>query len=211
MLNVPPRLILSKLAFGPTEADLVELARLGAEPWLKRQLAAPAHDGLERRLAGIKWRLRYRRQPPASAATGPRAAAPDAVQVASAAGKPIEPTAFIDVDVERSVGVLARSLPEHWQLIADNEPGQERQFLRTATAIATLVRAVHSPWQLREVMVDFWHNHFNVNALGEPNIAVALPSYDRDVIRAHALGNFRAMLEAVAQSAAMQIYLNNRS
>jgi hypothetical protein len=64
---------------------------------------------------------------------------------------------------------------------------------------------------LREVLVDFWHNHFNVNAVGENLIAVALPTYDRDVIRRHALGNFRAILEAVATSAAMQIYLNNRS
>ena len=70
---------------------------------------------------------------------------------------------------------------------------------------------MHSRWQLREVLVDFWHNHFNVNAVGDNLIAVALPTYDNDVIRRHALGNFREMLEAVAKSAAMQIYLNNRS
>ncbi len=40
---------------------------------------------------------------------------------------------------------------------------------------------------------------------------LALPSYDRDVIRPHALGNFRVFLEAVATSAAMQYYLSNRS
>ncbi len=88
---------------------------------------------------------------------------------------------------------------------------QERSFLRTAVACATAIRAVHSRWQLREVLVDFWHNHFNVNAVGENLVAVALPTYDGEVIRRHALGNFREMLEAVAKSAAMQIYLNNRS
>ena len=38
-----------------------------------------------------------------------------------------------------------------------------------------------------------------------------LPSYDRDAIRAHALGNFRDLLEAVAQSPAMLVYLSNAS
>jgi uncharacterized protein (DUF1800 family) len=59
-------------------------------------------------------------------------------------------------------------------------------------------------------MVDFWHNHFNVYAMDSP-ISVALPTYDRDVIRAHCFGNFRVFLEAVASSTAMLYYLNNRS
>ena len=77
-------------------------------------------------------------------------------------------------------------------------------------AAATLLRAIHSRWQLREVLVDFWHNHFNVNAAGDQAVNVALPAYDR-VIRSHALGNFREFLEAVATSPAMLVYLNNRS
>ncbi len=90
-------------------------------------------------------------------------------------------------------------------------PGQERNFFRTAVVCATTIRAVHSRWQLREVLTDFWHNHFNVSAVADNLIAVVLPTYDGDVIRRHALGNFRELLEAVAKSAAMQIYLNNRS
>ena len=38
---------------------------------------------------------------------------------------------------------------------------------------------------------------------------MVLVHYDRDVIRANMLGNFRTMLEQVAQSAAMQLYLDN--
>ena len=76
--------------------------------------------------------------------------------------------------------------------------------------VATWVRAVHSKWQLREVLADFWHNHFNVNAEHDDGrIAAMFPAYDRDVIRKHALGNFRQFLEAVAQSRAMLAYLNN--
>jgi len=60
-------------------------------------------------------------------------------------------------------------------------------------------------------MCGFWHYHFNVDALGSEAIGVALPAYDRDVIRRHCFGNFREMLEAAATSTAMQYYLSNRS
>jgi uncharacterized protein (DUF1800 family) len=74
--------------------------------------------------------------------------------------------------------------------------------------LATWTRAVHSERQLFEVLVDFWHNHFNVYAW-EFLEAPVWVHYDRDVIRAHALGNFRQMLEAVAKSPAMLVYLDN--
>jgi len=28
---------------------------------------------------------------------------------------------------------------------------------------ATIIRACYSKWQVREMLVDFWHNHFNIN------------------------------------------------
>ncbi len=74
--------------------------------------------------------------------------------------------------------------------------------------MATLLRSVHSKWQLREMLAEFWHNHFSVNAEKDESVLLALPSYDRDVIRANALGNFRVMLQGVAQSAAMSYYLD---
>lgn len=76
------------------------------------------------------------------------------------------------------------------------------------TILATFVRAVHSRRQLLEVLADFWHNHFNVFAFPWEAAAV-WPYYDREVIRGHVLGNFRAMLEAVASSTAMLYYLDN--
>ena len=194
MLVIDPRVMLTKLGFGPTEAELREIESLGEEKWLARQLAPGSDDGCDARIDAIHWRLKY--QVPAPGANP-----------AIAGSTPI----MLDVDEDRPVAGIKRPLEQHWQIIAQNLPGQERSFLRTAICAATLVRAIHSPWQLKELLVDFWHNHFNVNAVGDPNIAVALPSYDRDVIRMHALGNFRTMLEAVATSAAMQIYLNNRS
>lgn len=71
-----------------------------------------------------------------------------------------------------------------------------------------LLRAVYSRRQLYEVMVDFWINHFNVFAAkGADRWLVT--SYDRDTIRPRALGRFRDLLLATAQSPAMLFYLDN--
>ncbi|HZI20336.1 MAG TPA: DUF1800 domain-containing protein [Pyrinomonadaceae bacterium] len=71
-----------------------------------------------------------------------------------------------------------------------------------------VVRAVYSERQLQEVMVDFWTNHFNVFAQKGADRWL-LTSYDRDVIRPNALGDFRRLLEATAKSPAMLFYLDN--
>lgn len=71
-----------------------------------------------------------------------------------------------------------------------------------------VLRAVYSERQLQEVMVDFWQNHFNVFA-GKAAVRWYIPSYERDVIRKHALGNFRDLLVGTAQHPAMLFYLDN--
>ncbi len=76
------------------------------------------------------------------------------------------------------------------------------------TTLMTLLRAVYSERQLFEVMVDFWHNHFSIYGW-EFYEAPTWVHYDRDVIRANALGNFRTLLEAVAKSTPMLFYLDN--
>lgn len=75
---------------------------------------------------------------------------------------------------------------------------------------ATLLRAVYSRWQLREVLVDFWSNHFNVYARKYP-CAYLKVGDDRDVIRRHALGKFHDLLGASAHSPAMLTYLDNQA
>lgn len=94
----------------------------------------------------------------------------------------------------------------------DLHPKRDENKLRQQpvreTEIATWLKIVYSRRQLREVLVDFWHNHFNV--FGWDNqIAPVFAHYDRDVIRKHALGNFRQLLGAVARSPAMLFYLDN--
>ncbi|MDH3493504.1 MAG: DUF1800 domain-containing protein [Acidobacteriota bacterium] len=71
-----------------------------------------------------------------------------------------------------------------------------------------IIRAAYSERQLEEVMVDFWANHFNVYSQ-KAATRWYIPSYERDVIRKHALGNFRDLVTATAQHPAMLFYLDN--
>lgn len=75
-------------------------------------------------------------------------------------------------------------------------------------AAAKLMRAVSCEAQLREVMTDFWFNHFNVDARKGPLKWLFMP-YERDVIAPRAMGRFRDLLGAVAHSPAMLVYLDN--
>jgi uncharacterized protein (DUF1800 family) len=73
---------------------------------------------------------------------------------------------------------------------------------------ARLLRAVGSPHQLREVMVDFWFNHFNVFS-GKGPIRLWTGAYEAQAIRPYALGRFRDLLGATAHHPAMLFYLDN--
>ena len=75
---------------------------------------------------------------------------------------------------------------------------------------AAILRAVYSRKQLVEVLADFWHNHFNIFFWQDDGVPL-LVSYNRDVLRKHMLGNFRQMLEAVAQHPSMLYYLNQNN
>ncbi len=73
---------------------------------------------------------------------------------------------------------------------------------------AKILRAAYSERQLDEVMTDFWFNHFNV-FIGKGADRYLINSYERDVIRPHALGKFKDLLVATAKSPAMLFYLDN--
>lgn len=116
----------------------------------------------------------------------------------------------------RGYTTLHKSMAQLWSDHVRDRDNQgldaypQRYYPCAETECAKILRATYSRRQLYEVMVDFWHNHFNV--LGwEFNIAPLFVHYDRDVIRPRALGNFRAMLEEVAKAPAMLQFLDNRS
>ncbi|MBI4750802.1 MAG: DUF1800 domain-containing protein [Acidobacteria bacterium] len=75
---------------------------------------------------------------------------------------------------------------------------------------ATVLRAVYSERQLLERMVEFWSDHFNIH--GQKGSCGQLKVVDdREVIRRHALGNFRDLLRASATSPAMLVYLDGNA
>jgi uncharacterized protein (DUF1800 family) len=105
-------------------------------------------------------------------------------------------------------------------LLADFSPKEREAFagmagqvsssgvLGTELAQGRVLRDILSERQLQAVMTDFWFNHFNVDARKDSDQWYTT-SYERDVIRPHALGSFRDLLLATAQSPAMMVYLDN--
>src|SRR5213080_463398 len=90
----------------------------------------------------------------------------------------------------------------------DARPMQEFRELGGELQQLAIVRAALSERQLREVMVDFWTNHFNV-FVGKGQDRFLLPSYREETIRPRALGRFEDLLIATARSPAMLFYLDN--
>ncbi|HKT69624.1 MAG TPA: DUF1800 domain-containing protein, partial [Terriglobales bacterium] len=115
--------------------------------------------------------------------------------------------------------VLVRSLPPHEResLLVGLDPRQRetvmalqnpQQVVSQELMAGRLLRDIYSQRQLQEVMTDFWLNHFNV-FVGKGADRYLLTSYERDVIRPRALGKFKDLLVATAQSPAMLFYLDN--
>jgi uncharacterized protein (DUF1800 family) len=95
----------------------------------------------------------------------------------------------------------------------DSEEGkaQRREFYQRLTlqaGEARLLRALQSPAQLQEVMVDFWFNHFNV-FIGKGLDRALVENYEREAIRPYAMGRFGDLLRATAHHPAMLFYLDN--
>jgi uncharacterized protein (DUF1800 family) len=107
--------------------------------------------------------------------------------------------------VTRSAGAsLDEYLALRKQVRDEDEGARQRRRERDArvareAAEARLLRALESPRQLEEVMVDFWYNHFNVFA-GKGIDRALVTSYENEAIRPHALGSFRDLLGDTALS-----------
>ena len=96
---------------------------------------------------------------------------------------------------------------ELWQDYAQNDDYSIRNRPVWQVERLTLLRGMYSQWQLREVLFDFWFNHFNVKGREFPTYSM-MPEFDR-IIRSHIFGNFGDMLNAVAKSTSMLYYLDN--
>ncbi len=107
--------------------------------------------------------------------------------------------------------------PKRLELLAGLDPRQRETVIamvNPALVVTSelqqgkLLRDIYGERQLQEVMTDFWFNHFNV-FVGKGADRYLITSYERDVIRPHALGKFKDLLVATAKSPAMLFYLDN--
>ncbi len=183
--SVSADLYLNRLTFGATPADRDSF--VDAAVWLEDQLARPATDpDLTRRLSAARLRITYE------------------------ADKDENGRSWPAVDQLRPLTAL-RADPSDLIYCIDWEQGMdfaERTRPADEVIAAAMIRAVHAPAQLREVMTQFWHDHFNVNAQKDEFCAAFFPGHDA-VMRDHAFGNFRVLLGHIARSASMLYYLNN--
>ncbi len=177
---------LNRLTFGATPQARADLAAQGPAAWLDAQLAAPPEDpALTARLAAARLRIAYDAD---GDANGTWPATDELRPLSALAADPASLLPLLDWD--RAMAYDERS-----------RPGQE-------VIAASLIRAVHATAQLRELVTQFWHDHFNVHALKDEFVSVFFPAYDAG-LRAHAFGSFRALLGHVATSPAMLVYLTN--
>ncbi|MGB0524468.1 MAG: DUF1800 domain-containing protein [Flammeovirgaceae bacterium] len=172
---------LNRVTYGPKPNEILALEKIGWEAWVSNQLTPNQNDPIIDAL--IK-------------------------------SMELKGTFYLnDREVKRNFRFerYFYSAQELWATIRNKDtPDQFYIQLPFRESIClTWLRAVHSQWQLKEMIVEFWHNHFNVSAEADDFIQLMFPIYDREVIRKHCFGNFRNLLEAVAKSPCMLYYLDN--
>jgi uncharacterized protein (DUF1800 family) len=96
---------------------------------------------------------------------------------------------------------LTMTPTQRFQLPKLGQPAQE-------LIAATILRQWYSQRQLKEVMVDFWSNHFNIY-IAKSLCRVLKTDDDLNVIRPNAFAKFGDILNASAHSPAMLIFLDN--
>ncbi|MCV2348688.1 DUF1800 family protein [Paucibacter sp. Y2R2-4] len=185
---------LNRLGFGPSPAEVSAMRRLGPGLWLEQflqqqmQSASSLPQDLQAQLQALETLslsqaallARFRQ----------------ARELGKKSGKDGEKSAPAAAQQEQAMKSAEQS---------------RRDLIRPLVLEASkqrLLRALASPAQLEEVLVDFWFNHFNVYA-GKGPVGALVGSYEREAIRPFVFGKFRQMLGAVAKHPAMLIYLDN--
>jgi uncharacterized protein (DUF1800 family) len=180
----PEAIAMHRMAFGPRSGDIARVKAMGVDAYVDEQLNPTAIDdsACEALINQAQLKVRY--------------------TVAASGGNP-----EYSVHELRPLSLLNAPISTLWPL-RSHLVSTERLRPYNEVLVATWIRAVHSKRQLFELMVDFWHNHFNVSAPSENPIAATFSIYDR-LIRQHALGNFRTFVEEVGKSVAMMYALDN--
>ncbi|NQX42059.1 Uncharacterized conserved protein, DUF1800 family [Pedobacter steynii] len=187
--------LLSRFTYGSKDGDVDAVVKMGLEKWFRQQLDGDLSDDslnlmLSRfddiNLSNTEVENKYPR--------------PNRVLKLAIADGSIHKDS-VDKGDRKAYREQIRSYMEKKGF----KPEQElyRQFINQK-----ILRAAYSRNQLRELLTDFWFNHFNVS-LTKNQCASFIPAYERDVIRPNVAGKFEHLLLATAKSPAMLVYLDN--
>jgi len=188
--------LISRFTYGATPGQVDEVVKTGLEKWFRQQLDASLPDDSLQAMLDKYDALKLSDEQ--IAATFPKNG-----QVVRMAVK----DGFIDKDSVKADKKEYRETIRNYMQEKGLKPQQE---LYRQLYCQKILRAAYSNNQLREVMTDLWFNHFNVS-ITKNDCAGFIPVYERDVIRAGALGKFGDLLSATAHSPAMLYYLDNFS
>jgi uncharacterized protein (DUF1800 family) len=177
---------LSRLTFGARPGDVQRVRELGVDRWIELQLQP---ERIDDRVAELYLR-RF------------RALDMTAGQLLADYPRP----QALQQNLRRDSASMT-AMERQQATMELRQAQQQTQTILGEIQTAKVARALLSERQLHEVMVDFWENHFSVFQ-GKAQVRYYLADYDR-AIRPHALGRFRDLLEAVAKSPAMLLYLDN--
>ncbi len=181
---------LSRLTFGPRPGDVLKVRSIGLDKWIDEQLHPEKIDdsAMEQFLA--KYSVLHADQ---------NDLLKDYV---------VQQRERRQAKRDRADTTKANAMDDAAMQQARQQANSRRQVV-TQLQSSRVARAVGSNRQLQEVMTDFWENHFNIYAAKGAPEPYYLVDFDENVIRPHALGKFRDLLEAVAKSPAMLFYLDN--
>jgi uncharacterized protein (DUF1800 family) len=187
--------LLSRFTYGAKEGDVANVVKIGLEKWFEQQLEGNLTDAdLDKTLSEY-----------------------DALNLTNTEVENMYPRnaqlvrfAVRDGVIHKDSVNKANGKEYRAQMMAymqqkGYKPQQElyRQFINQK-----ILRAAYTNNQLRELMTDFWFNHFNVS-LSKNQCASYIPAYERDVIRPNVFGKFETLLLSTAKSPAMLMYLDN--
>ncbi len=113
----------------------------------------------------------------------------------------LDHTRIDNTAVEAQVAALWPQLSEQVETLFALDGGTVVTILQAQW----VYRAVISPRQLYERMVEFWSDHFNIDI---DKVGYLKIVDDRDVIRKNAMGKFSDLVKASSKSAAMLAYLD---
>ncbi len=189
--------LLSRFTYGAKPGDVEEVVKLGLNKWLANQLEGNLEDA-ELNQALSKF------EDINLTNTEVENIYPRNAQLVRFAVK----DGFIHKDsVNKANSKEYRNAIQAYMKNKGYKPQQElyRQFINQK-----ITRAIYTNNQFKELMTDFWFNHFNVS-LSKNQCAAYVPAYERDIIRPNVFGKFENLVLSTAKSPAMLMYLDNFS